>query len=67
MARTLDFVGTGGSDAHSTHGLGKFATQFDGDVRSESDFVEALRAGAYSAVQGLHVGKLRAFDVNRVA
>ena len=67
VARILGFEGTGGSDAHSTHGLGKFATEFDGDIRSESDFVEALRAGAYRAVQGLHVGELRAFGLNPVA
>ena len=67
VARILGFEGTGGSDAHSTHGLGKFATEFDGDVRSETDFVEALRAGAYRAVQGIHVGELRVFGLNPVA
>ena len=67
VAQILGFEGTGGSDAHSTHGLGKFATEFDGDIRSESDFVEALRTGAYRAVQGLHVGELRAFGLNPVA
>ncbi len=67
VAHMLGFEGTGGSDAHSTHGLGKFATQFDGDIRSESDFVEALRAGGYRAVQGLHVGEPRAFGLNPVA
>ena len=63
VARKLGFVGTGGSDAHSTHGLGKFATRFDGEIRSEADFVEALRAGAYHAVQGFHLGEPRAFDL----
>ena len=47
VARHLGHKGTGGSDAHSVHGLGRCATVFDGDVRSESDLIEALKAKAF--------------------
>ena len=52
MARSLSERGTGGSDAHSTEGIGSCITIFDGDVRSEADLLEALRAGAYRPVDG---------------
>ena len=61
VARQLGFKGTGGSDAHSTHGIGKCVTVFDGDIRGESDLIEALRAKAFYAGEGLHVGRLRGF------
>ena len=49
--------GTGGSDAHSTDGLAKGTTVFNGDVRNEADLLEALRAGDFAPVEGFHVGK----------
>ena len=58
VARHLGFVGTGGSDAHSTHGIGKCVTIFDGEVRTESDLIEALKAKAFSPAEGLHVSEL---------
>ena len=61
VARHLGFGGTGGSDAHSTQGLGSYVTEFDGDVRSESDLIDALKARAYTVGQGLHVGDLQPF------
>ncbi len=54
--------GTGGSDAHSTHGLARGATLFHGDVRSEAELLEALRAAAYCPIQGMHQGNPRPFD-----
>ena len=62
VARHLGFVGTGGSDAHSTHGIGKCVTIFDGEVRSESDLIEALKAKAFSPAEGLHIGHLKPFQ-----
>ncbi|MCH8206348.1 MAG: PHP domain-containing protein [Chloroflexi bacterium] len=59
VAHLLGFVGTGGSDAHSDQGLGRCVTVFDGDVRSEADLIEALRAKAFKPAQGLHVGQLQ--------
>ena len=61
VARHLGFTGTGGSDAHSTHGIGKCVTIFDGEIRSEADLIEALRAKAFIPGQGLHVGELTPF------
>ena len=52
VARSLSERGTGGSDAHSTEGIGSCITIFDGDVRSEADLLEALRAGAYRPIDG---------------
>ncbi len=50
-ARHLGLGGTGGSDAHSLHGLGSCVTVFDGDIRSESDLIEAIKSGACSGEQ----------------
>ena len=61
VARHLGFVGTGGSDAHSTHGIGKCVTIFDGDIRNESDLIEALKAKAFTPAEGLHIGNLKPF------
>ena len=61
VARHLGFVGTGGSDAHSTHGIGRCVTIFDGDIHSESDLIEALRAKAFIPAEGMHIGDLKPF------
>ena len=45
------YLGTGGSDAHVVSAIGSCLTEFDGEVRSESDLVELLRAGAFRAVR----------------
>ena len=59
VARDLGLIGTGGSDAHSTHGIGKCVTLFDGDIRNESDLIEALKAKAFTPAEGLHIGALK--------
>jgi len=48
VAAHLGLAGTGGSDAHSEHGLGKRVTVFDGGVTSERDLIDAIRSGAVS-------------------
>jgi predicted metal-dependent phosphoesterase TrpH len=63
VARLLGKPGTGGSDAHSVHGLGKGVTIFDGPIRNEKDFLEALRAGAFRPGEGFPVGTPRPFAV----
>ena len=50
-------AGTGGSDAHSVNGLGKGVTVFPGDVRTQDDLLEALRAGKFFPVEGFHLGQ----------
>jgi len=56
VVQLLSFKGTGGSDAHSNNGLGKGATVFNGEVRSQADLLEALLAGDFFPVEGFHLG-----------
>ena len=49
--------GTGGSDAHSTQGLAKGATLFNGEIRNERDLLDALKAGEFAPIEGFHVGR----------
>jgi predicted metal-dependent phosphoesterase TrpH len=65
VARWREKPGTGGSDAHSTHGLGRGATMFPDELRSEAEFLEALRAGVYTPVEGLNRGDPRPFVLPR--
>ena len=51
--------GTGGSDAHSVHGLGCCVTVFEDDIRSEAEFVQALRAGRFYAGYALRNGQIQ--------
>lgn len=44
------YHGFGGSDAHLVSLIGICATEFDRDVRTTEDLVDALRAGGYRAV-----------------
>ncbi|MBI4298163.1 MAG: PHP domain-containing protein [Chloroflexi bacterium] len=57
VAAVLGRWGTGGSDAHSTNGLGKGVTVFKGSIRNERDLLEALRAGDFFPIEGFHVGR----------
>ena len=43
VANHLDIKVTGGSDAHSQHGLGRYVTVFDGEISSQEEFMNALR------------------------
>ncbi len=47
VCRNLGLPGTGGSDAHSTVGLGACATVFENPITSEEDLVRELRAGNF--------------------
>ncbi len=60
VARNLGLRGTGGSDAHSIHGIGRCVSVFDGEIRSQSDLVEALKAGAHAPAQEYNTGGLKA-------
>ena len=61
VAEHLRMKRTGGSDAHSINGLGRCFTVFEDDVRTEMEFVQALRHGRYFAAQGLRVGSVQSF------
>ncbi|MBM3946220.1 MAG: PHP domain-containing protein [SAR202 cluster bacterium] len=59
VTRLMGRKGTGGSDAHSIHGLGKGVTAFNDPVRNEGELIEALRAQAFVAAEGLHIGNVK--------
>ena len=63
VAETLGRPGTGGSDAHSNNGIGRGATMFHGDVRNERDLLDALRAGAYTPIEGFNIGNVTYYGV----
>ena len=52
VAAHKGLLGTGGSDAHSHHGIASGATLFHGDIRNERDLLDALRAGACTPLAG---------------
>lgn len=58
VAELLGRRGTGGSDAHSIQGIAKGATMFHGDIRGEVDLLEALRAGAFTPIEGFNSGRI---------
>ncbi len=49
VCRTLEMNGTGGSDAHSSVGVGSCATIFENPIRNEEDLVRELKAGRFRA------------------
>ncbi len=63
VASMLGMPVTGGSDAHSTHGLGKFVTAFDDEVNNEQEFLTAVHSGKYHPAVGLRSGSVRPYTV----
>ena len=59
VATMLGYPSTGGSDAHSKHGLASGVTEIDGDPRNSVELAEIIRAGGVKAGVDLHVGRLR--------
>ena len=64
VASMLDLPLTGGSDAHSVHGLGKFVTEFHDEVTSEQEFLKALHSRKYHPLVGLRTGNLKRYSVS---
>lgn len=62
VANLLKMPVTGGSDAHSTHGLGRFVTAFADEIQSEAEFLTALRSGKFFPAVGLRSGQLRPYS-----
>jgi predicted metal-dependent phosphoesterase TrpH len=50
VAEDLGLPLTGGSDAHKTGEVGRYATRFADPIRNERDLVEALKKGRFSPV-----------------
>jgi hypothetical protein len=61
VAKALGKPVTGGSDAHSTSGIGFYCTVMEKQVATPEEFVEELRAGRFHAHHGLLQGKLTYF------
>jgi PHP family Zn ribbon phosphoesterase len=49
---------TGGSDAHSSHGLARFVTAFRDEITTEEEFLKALHSGKFYPATGLRDGRL---------
>ncbi len=49
-AAECGYLGIGGSDAHIVSHIGRCATRFEAEIRSEEDLVAALRSGRFEAV-----------------
>jgi predicted metal-dependent phosphoesterase TrpH len=68
VADWLGHPGTAGSDAHSIHGLGCFATRFESHFNTPEALVRELHARRYMPIQGLLEGNPRHLvSVNRMA
>ena len=63
VAGLLGLPVTGGSDAHSLHGLGRFVTAFRDEISNEGEFLTALHAGAFFPAMGLRSGQLQPYVV----
>ena len=63
VAGLLGMPVTGGSDAHSTHGLGKFLTEFDDEVTNETEFLKALHSKKFHPMTGLRTGNLKPYVI----
>ncbi|PKB70775.1 MAG: hypothetical protein BZY87_09665 [SAR202 cluster bacterium Io17-Chloro-G6] len=63
VAGLLDLPVTGGSDAHSVHGLGKFLTEFLDEVNNEAEFLKALHSKKFHPVTGLRTGNLKPYAI----
>ncbi len=63
VAGLLDLPVTGGSDAHSVHGLGKFLTEFPDEIKDETEFLKALHSKKFHPVTGLRTGNLKPYTI----
>jgi predicted metal-dependent phosphoesterase TrpH len=61
VAQAIGKPGTGGSDAHSTQGIGYFCTVLDRRCASQEELLAELHAGRFHAGHGLLEGSLQRF------
>ena len=50
LCSMMDLPGTAGTDSHAISDIGKCATYFETDIHDERELIEAIRAGAFYAV-----------------
>lgn len=58
VAKAMGKPGTGGSDAHSTQGIGYFTAVFDEELLSQEHMVDQMHKGRFHPGRGLPEGKL---------
>lgn len=61
VAKILGKPGTGGSDAHSTQGIGYFTAVFEETLETPQQMVEQMHRGRFFPGRGLAEGKLNNF------
>lgn len=61
VAQHLGCKGVGGSDSHSAQSIGCAVTILEQPVTTVRELIDELKAGRFSAGQGLHVGQMRTF------
>ena len=61
VAQTLGKPGTGGSDAHSTQGIGIYCAVFERDCATQEELLAEMHAGRFYAGHGLLDGDLQRF------
>lgn len=61
VAQMLGKPGTGGSDAHSTQGIGLYCTVVEQGPTSQEELLAELHAGRFHAAHGLLEGELQRF------
>jgi hypothetical protein len=66
VAALLGKPGTGGSDAHSTSGVGYYCTVFEKRLSSVEEMLTELHAGRFAPAMGLPDGNLRIFTLDDV-
>ena len=64
VANYLGKPGTGGSDAHSTSGVGIYTVQFEKQLTSVAEMLEELHARRFKPCLGLPEGRLREFTLD---
>ena len=61
VAKALGKPGTGGSDAHSTQGIGYFAAVFEEEIESPEHMLQLMHAGRFYPGRDLPTGTLNNF------
>jgi len=62
VSKVLGKPGTGGSDCHSTSGIGYFCTVFEKDLSSTEEMLQELHAGRIQPAHDLAKGNLTMFS-----
>ncbi len=62
VAKKRGLKATGGSDAHSSRGIGSFVTVFEREITSRGDLIAELKAGRFRPARRLRDGRVVPFD-----